>query len=303
MNNLGSLSNSIVFRKFSKNDSAPFTSLGFNLIDVVSKKPIYERIFETIGFEPCKRGLVAYHVQAKRAVGFLSLVEHTSWLYSIKFVFVDPRFRRMGIGTGLLDFALSQARKRGAKKIFLNVSPKQDFVINFYTKLGFRPIMRNLEVWAHTYVSDLPIQTKINLVPLNLNQKENRTLLFDISYHNMGKEWIDFFELNINNLTNGFSQDFRRLFYRFAFLNDTQDSSAMIFTRPLIGKYLTFLETFIDSDTYVPSMLENLTGILQRKGVVYARIKLFNVKNNATVDLIKQKEQYLYDSVCMGLIL
>ena len=292
------LNENIIFRQFLKDDAIDLTRAGFNFGITILRKPVYERIFQAIGFEPRKIGLVAYHIQEKRAIGFLSLVEHTPWLYSIKFVFTDPNFRKMGIANGLLNFALSEAKKRGASKVFLNVDPSKDFVINLYTKLGFRIMVKSFEVWAHADVLKYPIQHESRLTALNLNSGKDKNLLLAICKRCMGNEWTDFFEINSNSLINGFSQDFRRFFFRSAFINDSADSFAMIFSRPLFD--IAFLEIFTSSDSAIPSMLEGLVRILRSKGIVYARMKLFNVNDNVTVNLLKQKEQYPYDSLSMG---
>jgi ribosomal protein S18 acetylase RimI-like enzyme len=284
----------IIFRNFLKSDTIDLAGAGLNL----ARAPLHERIFQAIGFEPRKMGFVAYHTREKQAVGFLLLTEHTTWLYSVKSIFTDPNLRKMGVATGLLNFALSQAKSRRARKVFLNVTASEDFLINQYTKMGFRVIAKSLEVWAHAHVLEIPIQHENKLTVLSLDSRKNKNLLLGICQRCMGKEWMDFFEINNDNLINGFSQDFRRFFFRSGFINNSADSFAIVFSRPL--SHIAFVEMFTTMDSAIPSLLEGLINILRSGGKVYARIKLFNVNDNVTVDLLKENQQYLDHTLCMG---
>jgi len=289
----------IIFRRFLKNDAIDLANAGFTSINATVKKPAYERIFQAIAFEPRQIGFVAYHIREKRSIGFLLLLEHTNWLYSIKSIFTDPNVRKMGVATGLFNFALSQAKSRGARKVFLNVTASEDFLINLYTKLGFRITAKSLEVWAHEHLLKFPIQRENKLTPIGLNSRKNKNFLLGMCQHCMGKEWMNFFEINSASLINGFSQDYRRFFFRSAFINDSADSFAMVFSRPM--SHVAFVEMFTSSDSAIPSILEGLIKILRSWGKVYARIKLFNVNDNLTVDLLRAKEQYLDHTLSMGI--
>lgn len=289
----------IIFRRFLKNDASDLANADFTAINATLRKPVYERVFQAVGFEPRQIGLMAYHVREKRSIGFLLLLEHTTWLYSIKSIFTDPNVRKMGVATGLVNFALSQAKSRGARKVFLNVTASEDFLISRFKKMGFRTTTKSLEVWAHEHVLKFPIQRENKLTPIALGSRKNRNFLLGICQHCMGKEWMDFFEINNASLINGFSQDFRHFFSRSAYVNDSVDSFAMVFSRPM--SHIAFVEMFTPSDSAIPSMLEGLISNLRVEGKVYVRIKLFNVIDNITVDLLREKEQYLDHTLSMGL--
>ena len=98
------------------------------------------RILETIRLLPHATKLVAYHADDKVAVGYITLEQNTKTLFSIKDVLVDPRYRRMGIASRLLEYVITLAKEKGAKKLNLNVDPSKTNVIEFYDALGFREI-------------------------------------------------------------------------------------------------------------------------------------------------------------------
>lgn len=60
---------------------------------------------------------------------------HRGWLYSLA---VDPRARRLGIGTRLVRHAESQLAARGCPKLNLQVLPGKADVLAFYESLGYR---------------------------------------------------------------------------------------------------------------------------------------------------------------------
>jgi hypothetical protein len=229
----------------------------------------------------------------------LLLVEHSNWLYSIKFVFTDPLARKMGVATGLLKFALSTAKSRGARKVFLNVEPSHTKVIDLYEKLGFRVIVKSLELWAN--LSGFSHQSKQQLSTIDVSKKENTDFLLNICNRCMGKDWLDFFEINKHNLINGFSQDYRRFFLRTTFTSEKDGSSILFFNRPLFN--IASAEVFVTSDSNVPSLLDALASLLYNKGIASARLTLFNINDYATVSLLQEKKYYIYHSLSMGLTL
>ena len=51
---------------------------------------------------------------------------------------VHPNFRRRGLGTALLKHTLSELKRRGVKKVYLEVGTSNIPAINLYKKLGFK---------------------------------------------------------------------------------------------------------------------------------------------------------------------
>ena len=58
---------------------------------------------------------------------------HRGWIYSLA---VHPKFRRIGIGTSLVNKALGELEKLGCLKVNLQINNDND-VIGFYKKNGF----------------------------------------------------------------------------------------------------------------------------------------------------------------------
>lgn len=53
---------------------------------------------------------------------------------------VKDHLRNRGIGSSLLKAYLSELKKRKVKKVFLEVSEKNERAIRFYEKFGFKPL-------------------------------------------------------------------------------------------------------------------------------------------------------------------
>ena len=126
-----SFNKKIVIKALAHDDANDLISAGFPFGNEPLNQPRIYRFLQAARFFPHTTKLVAYNVEEKRAIGFLCLVENTTSIYSIKFVFTDPRFRKMGVATRLLNFALLLAKKRGAKKVHLDVVSMDTPVIKF----------------------------------------------------------------------------------------------------------------------------------------------------------------------------
>lgn len=84
----------------------------------------------------------------EKPVGTVSLLEHdveteewpelTPWLAAL---FVDPKCRRFGVGTRLLDAAASTASSLGFDVLYLTTSGAEDF----YARRGWVPLYRSNE--------------------------------------------------------------------------------------------------------------------------------------------------------------
>ena len=99
-----------------------------------------QNLLHATGLIPRVNRVVAYHTEEKRAIGFLCLIEDNTLVYSIKFVFVDPRFRKKGVASALFNFALRLAKNRGARKVYLDVEDWNGNAAKLYERLGFQII-------------------------------------------------------------------------------------------------------------------------------------------------------------------
>jgi len=73
------------------------------------------------------------------------------------FIGVKPEHRRRGIGTALLRAFLEEAKKRGAKKVWLHTHPNLKEAIRMYVREGFVP---EGYLRKHMYDQDLIVYSK-----------------------------------------------------------------------------------------------------------------------------------------------
>lgn len=95
----------------------------------------FEEILNTLKTTPC---YLAYCEDPKKWNGFLFAQEQSD-AYEIMFVFCDPKNRRSGYGTLLLEDLQAVAKIKG-KKIFLEVKHANVHAIALYEKCGFRRV-------------------------------------------------------------------------------------------------------------------------------------------------------------------
>ena len=277
----------------------------------------YETL-KAIGLTPRATRLVAFHTEDNRPIGFLCLEENTNWLFSIKFVFVNPKYRKKGVATRLLNYAIILAKEKGAKKVNLNVWPPKTSTINLYGKMGFKELGCTFLVqgylsgnspleMARRMVMGLGLLTKFKLGKKNqlfqseINSKKNREKIFSLYQRCVDQNWQEFFEVNAKNLMNGSRHVWQPPFFKHILINDTANSFALIFSRPFSQK--ATVEIYNTSEAVVPSLLEDLLKILVKKGIFITKITLFNKIDSRTSNWIAQKNMKIFRFKAMGKIL
>ena len=299
MNENKVLNEKFVFRQLMRKDVVDLMNAGFPWPNNVILPLMEQKILQATRLIPREIGVVAYHSEEKLAIGYLMLVNHNKSLFSIRQVFTNPHYRGMGVATGLLNYALGLARESGGKKVFLDVVPYGN-AKKLYVKLGFRRIVNTSIVFTAGSLK-LPSENQTRLFSLNLRSKSNKQTLYSIYENCMGAKWIDFFEITVENILNGFSQDFRRPCFKAAFVNDSANAFALVSNIPPLSK--ARIELCTTSDDYVIPMLKNLFQILRQKGITYVKIVLLNVKapklNDKDFSLLK-KMDHANLLICMG---
>lgn len=208
----------------------------------------------------------------------MQLVKYTRSLYSIKYVFTNPNYRKLGVASGLLNHAFDLVNKKGGKKIFLTVDLESD-ASKLYAKLGFKRIVGSSAILTGGFPKS-SFEDQNTIYPIDLRSKDNKQKLYSIYKSCMGTEWIDFFGTNSENIGNGFSQGFRHSL-RTAFINKNENSFALVSKNfPILGN--TMVELYTSSDDYVVPMLKDLFRILKKKRTSYAYITLLNIKATET---------------------
>ena len=273
------------------------------------------RILQAIKLIPNSTKLVVYHTEKKQTIGFLCLEENTNWLYSIKYVFIDPKYRRRGVATKLLSYAMTLAKEKGAKKVNLNVYLIDTKTIELYKRLGFREISPNLlgqgvlsgfkpvkmfkrvSVGLGSLINQIIIK-KGRLFRFQTKSKENRKTLFSIYQRCMDQNWIDFFEINPDNLLNGSRNVWRPPFFRTVLINDLANSFALIFSRPWFDR--ATVELYTTSKSSIPSLLEDLLKILIGRGISFVQITIFNPSDNFALNWFEERDMKTFQFISMG---
>jgi ribosomal protein S18 acetylase RimI-like enzyme len=282
--------------------------------DVLNHGFRYEAL-KAIKLIPRATRLVAYQMEEKEAIGFLYLEENTDWLYTIEYVFVDPRYRKMGLATRLINYALKIAKEKGARKVNLNVDSKKTNAINLYRRLGFKKIGCTLLVQGYLSgprisrlikqfvagqgcLTKLAIERKGNLLELETNFRKNKEILFGICQSLIGQDWKDFFEISANNLTKGSRHVWQPPFFKDVLINNLANSFALVFHSPFSSK--ATIELYAASKALLPSMVEELLKILANMGISFAQITLFNYSYNMLGRWFEEKKMMTFQFVTMG---
>ena len=81
-------------------------------------------------------------------------------------------------------------------------------------------------------------------------------MLFDIYRKCVGANWLSFFENNVNNFINGYSQEFKNFFKKTAYVSCKNDSFVMLYTRPF--GHIINAHLYITDDSEVKPLLNEI---------------------------------------------
>lgn len=306
----------LVIRETTPKDANDLFSVGFPFGYSELNPPLSNGFLQAIRLVPRATRLVAYHTEEKRAIGTLCLIEDNASLYNIKFVFVDPRFRKLGVASQLFNFALLLAKERDAKKVFLDVE-LTNTALSLYKQLGFeilgskfvaqgylskfarlRAITSALKGQGYLSKFSFNKERARHLIAMQTSSKSGKELLFDVYQRCLDQKLIDFFELDANNFMNGYFQMQRLFFLRDAFIDDSANSFALVLNRPFFSD--ATVELCSVSDAVTPSFLEELFKILDKRGMSFASITLLNVNDAGCLRWFKEKGFKTFQFLIMG---
>jgi ribosomal protein S18 acetylase RimI-like enzyme len=282
--------------------------------DVLNHGLRYEML-KAVKLFPRATRLVAKQTEKKEPIGFLYLEENTDWLYTIEYVFVDPRYRKMGLATRLINYAVRIAKENGARKVNLNVDARKTNAINLYRRLGFEKVGCTLLVQGYLsgsrltglikrvvmgqgWLTKLAIERKGNFRELKTNLRKNRETLFGIYQSCMGRDWMEFFEIDANNLLNGSGHVWQPPFFKHVFINNLANSFALVFNSPFSDT--ATVEVYSASKALLPSILEHLLIVLTNRGLSFVQINLFNCSYNTLNEWVEEKRMMTFQFVAMG---
>jgi ribosomal protein S18 acetylase RimI-like enzyme len=286
-----------IIRKIKGTDVAPILSAGYNFGKKNLKKSWFREISQYLGLSPQQTGFIVYSVNSKLAVASLSLTKHNTTFQSIRYVFTNPDFRRRGLATKLVNYALSVAEHEDAKKVFLTSDPS-GVITELYKRLGFRRISDNSSVWGGGRTQKVSFENKDKLINLDMRSKKNQDLLQKIYNQQMGKNWVSFFGNDLKNFIFGYSLDFIDFFYKSVYITEQMDSFVIIIRRPI--RHIATAYLFIANDIKIKTLFGGLMNLFKQNGVSYSKIVVFNVTKTDCHDLLKRHNFYPCTSIFMG---
>ena len=286
-----------IIRQMQVSDMNDLLDAGF-CYKYVLDQALGNRFRKLIGLVPRSIGMVIYNGMIGKAVGFLSLVKHTSSIYSIKFVFVAPSFRKKGLATKLLNYSCSLARKRGVKKIFLNANSNDPALLVFYTKRKFALIVDNSMLWGSGAPARLACEGSSGSSLRRIRSKEDITRYFDLYCKIMGRNWVDFFGLTASNWVRGFTGDFKFFFAKRAFVDDSGKVLVLVSKFPFLSN--GFVELYGSSDSAIQEVMGRLSEVLVDMSIKYVKISAFNLVGNGLYSFLEARDFHPFQAMILG---
>src|SRR3984957_6056151 len=85
-----------------------------------------------------KGGHIFMGFLGRQAVGCVALIPMGDGVYELSKMAVSPELRGLGIGRRLLQHAVTQAKRIGAKSLFLGSNSRLENAVHSYEAIGFR---------------------------------------------------------------------------------------------------------------------------------------------------------------------
>jgi GNAT superfamily N-acetyltransferase len=87
-----------------------------------------------------KGGYIFMAYLGHQAVGCVALIPIGDGVYELSKMAVSPELRGLGIGRRLLEHAVAQAKRIGAKSLFLGSNSRLKNAVHLYESIGFRHV-------------------------------------------------------------------------------------------------------------------------------------------------------------------
>jgi len=87
-----------------------------------------------------KGGHIFVVVEGERCVGCVALIKMADGVFEVSKMAVSPELRGRGVGRRLLEYTVEQARRLGAKSLFLGSSTKLKNAVHLYESIGFKHV-------------------------------------------------------------------------------------------------------------------------------------------------------------------
>jgi len=87
-----------------------------------------------------KGGHIFVVAEGERCVGCVALIKMDDGVFEVSKMAVSPELRGRGVGRRLLEYTVEQARRLGAKSLFLGSSTKLKNAVHLYESIGFKHV-------------------------------------------------------------------------------------------------------------------------------------------------------------------
>jgi GNAT superfamily N-acetyltransferase len=289
-------------RKIVASDVKDLLSEGYPYQWILSQA-LGNRLSKLSGLVPNRIGFVVYNTGEKYALGFLSLVKHTQSLFSIGYIYIAPEHRNKGLATELINHAVDYAHEKGCKKVYLNANYNDAFLLDFYLKRKFHLVVKKMMLWGGGDPKNLYTEIDGWQASSIKQVKATNDRLLSACAESMGKNWLDFFELNNRNITNGFLKMYTHFYSKADVIFPSDGSVAFIFNRPMLKGYGGFVELYLSPNSKVISVLNNLSLVLSKKGFPYVKLTVFNVEGTECFDFLNERNFFPFQARILGQIL
>lgn len=127
-----------------------------------SKECGYNHIFEgyvcktfydfLINYNPDKDKLWLAEIH-EEIIGAIAIVGHSKTKAQLRWFILHPKYRKLGLGSSLLNQALKYCEEKNYKQVFLETTEDQKKAINMYVKAGFKKISEfENKSWGKTLI-------------------------------------------------------------------------------------------------------------------------------------------------------
>ncbi len=87
-----------------------------------------------------KGGCILMAYLGRQAIGCVALIPMGNGVYELSKMAVSPQMRGLGIGRRLLEHAIAQAKRMGARSLFLGSNSRLENAVHLYESIGFRHV-------------------------------------------------------------------------------------------------------------------------------------------------------------------
>jgi len=244
--------------------------------------------------------------------GTLTITKCKRQIWEIRFVYTNPSYRRRGIASGLLSYAIRLSKRTNVKKLILDVKSGNEAAKKLYEKLGFTNVISF--TWGEG-----PTDIKLRKDMLFKNSREEG--LVEMYRPCVGDNFIRFFDDNNKAPWHIFIDRLNPFFYRITPLlkkilsrsvsllgeKEGEAFGTVIIRTFLLRERTPLLVLFTgrkDKEVHAESLFGSSLQILRDNGCKRAKLLIFDENIDYYQDLentLRSKGWKLIQQNCMGI--